>query len=90
MYRPRVIPASAPQWKILGAHLKFGEYFVNLPCVFVNLQRNVMTNKLWLLTTFQRKIFKFIDHRGLSFYEYCMFSVVWNNNERILIKLLKG
>ena len=66
---------SPPPLKILGAHLKFGKYFVNFLCVFVKLQRNVKTNKLWLLT-FQRMIFKFIDHRISRFYEYCVFSEV--------------
>jgi hypothetical protein len=93
MYRLRIILASAPPLPNEKSWVHTSN-LVNvswiLLCSFVKLQTNVTRNKLWLLRTFQRKILKFIDLRGLRFYEYCVFSVVWNNKERILIQLLNG
>lgn len=90
MYRLRVVLASAPlppptQIKNWGCKPQIWWLVSWFCCVPLwNF------NELWLLHNISaRKIFKFIDHRGLSFYEYCLFCAVWNKSERILITLLK-
>jgi len=57
--------------------------YVILLCAIVEPQQTVAVNSISA-----QDFFKFIDHRGLSFYEYRVFSAVWNNSESILITLL--